>query len=90
MDRKGALELVGLGDNDFAGDHGESRRWFTVFSYLLGRGVIRSAAVLQKTSTAHITTQAEKIDLHGSSLERVPVFSTCSNILEWMSTTSNY
>ncbi|CAM9840907.1 unnamed protein product, partial [Hapterophycus canaliculatus] len=67
--RKEPLELVGFTDSDFAGDL-ESRRSCTGFLYILGGGVISSAAALQKT-IAQSTTEAELIALHMASQEGV-------------------
>ena len=65
--RKGPLELVGFTDSDFAGEL-ESRRSCTGFLFMLGGGVISSAAVLQKT-IAQSTTEAELMALHAASQE---------------------
>ena len=65
--RKGSLELVGFTDSDFAGEL-ESRRSCTGFLFMLGGGVISSAAVLQKT-IAQSTTEAELMALHAASQE---------------------
>ncbi|CAN0266955.1 unnamed protein product, partial [Hapterophycus canaliculatus] len=67
--RKGPLELVGFTDSDFAGDL-ESLRSCTEFLYMLGGGVISSAAILQKTITQS-TTEAELIALYMASQEGV-------------------
>lgn len=67
--RKGSLELTGFTDSDFAGDE-ETRRSCTGFLFMLGGGVISSAAVLQKT-ISQSTTEAELIALHSASQEGV-------------------
>eukprot|EP00903_Cladosiphon_okamuranus_P021319 g19590.t1 len=64
---KGPLELVGFNDSVFAGEL-ESRLSCTGFFFMLGRGVISSASVLQKT-IAQSTTEAELIALNGASQE---------------------
>ncbi|CAN0303597.1 unnamed protein product [Hapterophycus canaliculatus] len=69
VNRKGPLELVGFTDSDFAGDL-ESRRSCTGFLYMLGGGVISSAAVLQKT-IAQSTAEPELIAMYMASQEGV-------------------
>eukprot|EP00903_Cladosiphon_okamuranus_P009153 g8746.t1 len=84
--RRGPLELVGFTDSDFAGEL-ESRRSCTGFFFMLGGGVISSAAVLQKT-VAQSTTEAELMALHGASQEGTYLLNLLGN-LECASTPSS-